>query len=153
MATRGVEGYQEAAHRCRRRRIGQKQLLELLALACEPAQAQGRATPTLDEMVERAALRGVVKQISRSHLQRILQAGDMRPHRVRQWLHSPDPQFRQKVNEICALYRQAPKGSVVLSVDEKTGIQAIERKHADRAPKRARVRRQEFEYIDRKSVV
>lgn len=39
-----------------------------------------------------------------------------------QWI---GPQFRQKVNAICALYRQAPKGSVVLSVDEKTGIQAI----------------------------
>ena len=89
----------------------------------------------------------MVTQISRSHLQRILQAGDMRPHRVRQWLHSPDPQFRQKVNAICALYRQAPKGSVVLSVDEKTGIQAIERKHADRAPVPGRARRREFEYI------
>jgi transposase len=66
---------------------------------------------------------------------------------VRQWLHSPDPQFRQKVNAICALYRQAPKGSVVLSVDEKTGIQAIERKYADRAPAPGRARRREFEYV------
>ena len=65
----------------------------------------------------------------------------------RQWLHSPEPQFRQKVNAICALYRQAPKGSVVLSVDEKTGIQAIERKHADRAPAPGRARRREFEYV------
>jgi len=48
---------------------------------------------------------------------------------VRQWLHSPDPQFREKVNAICKLYRKAPPGSVVLSIDEKTGIQAIERKH------------------------
>jgi hypothetical protein len=83
----------------------------LLALACVPAELQGRATPTLDELVDRAVERGVVKQISRSHLQRILQSGDLRPHRVRQWLHSPDPQFRQKANEICALYRRAPKGS------------------------------------------
>jgi hypothetical protein len=44
----------------------------------------------------------------------------LRPHRVKQRLHSPDPQFRQKVNEICALYHRAPKGSDVLSVDEKT---------------------------------
>ena len=66
---------------------------------------------------------------------------------MRQWLHSPDPQFREKVNAICALYRQAPKGSVVLSIDEKTGIQAIERKHADRAPRPGRARRREFEYI------
>ncbi len=147
LARQGLQGLRELARSGRPRRIGPAQRLELLSLACEPAQAQGRATPTLDELVDRAVRRGVVKQISRSHLQRILQAGDMRPHRVRQWLHSPDPQFRQKVNEICALYRCAPKGSVVLSVDEKTGIQAIERKHADRAPVPGRARRREFEYI------
>jgi transposase len=147
LARQGLEGLQEAGRSGRPRRIDAAQRLELLSLACEPAQAQGRATPTLDELVDRALERGVVAQLSRSHLQRILQAGDMRPHRVRQWLHSPDPQFRQKVNAICALYRQAPKGSVVLSVDEKTGIQAIERKHADRAPAPGRSRRREFEYI------
>ncbi len=147
LARKGVQGLQEMPRPGRPRRIGEAQRLELLALACEPAELQGRSTPTLDELVDRAVERGVVQQISRSHLQRILQAGDMRPHRVRQWLHSPDPQFREKVNEICALYRQAPRGSVVLSVDEKTGIQAIERKHADRTPKSGRSRRREFEYI------
>ncbi|NDZ12898.1 IS630 family transposase [Variovorax sp. WS11] len=147
LARQGLKGLDEVARPGRPRRIGASQRLELLSLACEPAQTQGRATPTLDELVERAVERGVVTQISRSHLQRILQAGDLRPHRVRQWLHSPDPQFRQKVNAICALYRQAPKGSVVLSVDEKTGIQAIERKYADRAPARGRARRREFEYV------
>ena len=147
LARQGVQGLQEAPRPGRPRRIRETQRLELLALACEPAEANGRATPTLDELVDRAVERGVVKQISRSHLQRILQAGDLRPHRVRQWLHSPDPQFRHKVNEICALYAQAPQGSVVLSIDEKTGIQAIERKHLDRAPVPGRLRRREFEYI------
>ena len=147
LARQGLKGLDEVARTGRPRRISPAQRLQLLSLACEPAQVQGRSTPTLDELVERAVQRGVVTQISRSHLQRILQAGDLRPHRVRQWLHSPDPQFRQKVNEICALYRQAPKGSVVLSVDEKTGIQAIERKHADHAPGPGRARRREFEYI------
>jgi transposase len=147
LARQGLKGLEELARPGRPRRIGPSQRLELLSLACEPAEVHGRATPTLDELVDRAVERGVVKHISRSHLQRILQAGDVRPHRVRQWLHSPDPQFRQKVKEICALYRQAPKGSVVLCVDEKTGIQAIERKHADRAPQPGRARRREFEYI------
>jgi transposase len=147
LACQGVQGLQEVARSGRPRRIGAAQRLELLALACERAEPQGRATPTLDELVDRAIERGVVSQLSRSHLQRILQAGDLRPHRVRQWLHSPDPQFRQKVNAICALYRQAPKGSAVLSVDEKTGIQALQRKHADRAPQPGRARRREFEYV------
>lgn len=146
LARQGLKGLQEVARSGLPRRIGQAQRLELLSLACEPAEARGRTTPTLDELVERAVERGVVTQISRSHLQRIPQAGDVRPHRIRQWLHSPDPQFRQKVNAICALYRK-PKGSVVLTVDEKTGSQAIERKHADRAPVPGRARRREFEYI------
>jgi hypothetical protein len=80
-------------------------------------------------------------------VQRILQAGDVRPHRVQQWLHSPDPAFREKVNVICKLYRKAPKNAVVLSIDGKTGIQAIERKHPGRAPAAGRLRRREFEYI------
>lgn len=147
VATQGISGLQEIRRPGRPRRIADVQRLQLLALACEPAEAQGRATPTLDELRERAVQRGVVQHVSRSHLQRILQAGDVRPHRVRQWLHSPDPQFREKVNAICELYRQAPKGSVVLSIDEKTGIQAIERKHADRPPRPGRARRREFEYI------
>ena len=147
LACFGVEGLQEAPRPGRPRRLADAQRLQLLALACQPAEQGGRATPTLDELCERATTLGVVDSVSRSHLQRILQAGDVRPHRVRQWLHSPDPQFREKVNAICRLYRQAPKGSVVLSIDEKTGIQAIERKHADRAPQPGRLRRREFEYI------
>jgi len=147
LACFGIEGLQEAPRSGRPRRLADAQRLQLLALACQPAEAAGRSTPTLDDLCESAAAQGVVESISRSHLQRILQAGDMRPHRVRQWLHSPDPQFREKVNAICELYRQPPKGSVVLSIDEKTGIQAIERKRADRAPRPGRVRRREFEYV------
>lgn len=116
-------------------------------LACQPAQQRGRATPTLDELCERATAHGEVDSVSRSHLQRILQACDVRPHRVRQWLHSPDPQFREKINAICRLHRQAPEGSVVLSIDEKNGSQAIEHKRADRAPQPGRLRRREFEDI------
>jgi transposase len=147
VASQGAGGLREVQRPGRPRLIGDAQRLQLLALACEPAERYGRSTPTLDELCERAAALGVVEQISRSHMQRILQAAELRPHRVRQWLHSVDPQFREKVNEICALYRRAPKDSVVLSIDEKTGIQAIERKHWDRPPSLARVRRQEFEYI------
>jgi transposase len=63
------------------------------------------------------------------------------------WLHSPDPEFREKVNRICELYHRPPPGSVVLCIDEKTGIQAIERKHQERNPRPGRTRRREFEYI------
>ena len=61
-------------------------------------------------------------------------------------MHSPDPQFREKVSEITALYLQPPPGAVVLSIDEKTGMQALERRFPDRPPARGRRRRREFEY-------
>ena len=143
----GLAGLVERARSGRPRRITPAELLQVISLACEPAEEGGRSTPTLDELVERSVERGVVSQISRSHLHRILVAGDLRPHRVQQWLHSPDPAFREKVNVICDLYRKAPKGSVVLSVDEKTSIQAVERKHLDRPSLPGRFRRREFEYV------
>lgn len=148
VANQGAAGLCEAQRPGRPRVIiGDAQRLQLLALACEPAERYGRSTPTLDELCERATALGVVEQISRSHMRRLPQAAELRPHRVRQWLHSVDPQFREKVNAICALYRRTPKGSVVLSIDEKTGIQASERKHWGKPPGPERLRRQEFEYI------
>lgn len=147
IARQGVQGIREGERSGRPPRITHEARLQLIALACEAQEPEGRVTPTLDEIAARAVERGVVEQISRSHVQRILQAGDVRPHRVQQWLHSPDPAFREKVNGICKLYRKAPRNAVVLSIDEKTGIQAIERKHPGRAPAPGRLRRREFEYI------
>ena len=147
-ADAGVEGLCDATRKGRPRRISEEARLELIAVACEPLRmAGGRTTPTLEEIRTRVIDREVVKTISRSHLHRILQAGDVRPHRVRMWLHSPAPEFRAKVNRICELYHSPPAGSVVLCIDEKTGMQAIERKHQDRDPRPGRTRRREFEYI------
>ena len=147
IAQQGAQGLREGERSGRPPRITQETRLQLIALACEAQEAEGRVTPTLDEIVVRAIERGIVEQISRSHLQRILQAGDVRPHRLRQWLHSPDPAFREKVNVICKLYRKAPRNAVVLSIDEKTGIQAIERKHPGRAPAPGQLRRREIKYV------
>ena len=88
IARQGAQGIREAERSGRPPRITQETRLQLIALACEVQEAQGRATPTLDEIVTRAVERGIVEQISRSHVQRILQAGDVRPHRVQQWLHA-----------------------------------------------------------------
>jgi transposase len=148
VARQGIKALGDAPRSGRARRIDAATRLELIALACEPLRTDGgRTTPTIDEVRRRAVDRGVVKEISRSYLHHILQAGDVRPHRVRMWLHSPDPDFREKVNEICELYHNPPKNSVVLSIDEKTGMQAVERKHPDRDSRPGRLRRREFEYI------
>src|SRR6516162_8518337 len=85
--------------------------LELIALACEPVPGRaGKATRTIAELTHEAAARGLVDRISWSSYQRLLAEVDLRPHRIRGWLHSPDPQFREKVTEITALYLQPPAG-------------------------------------------
>jgi transposase len=71
---------------------------------------------------------------------------------VRQWLTpAPDEQFDEKVEDINSLYRQAPeltkRGERVLSTDELTGVQALERKHPGLPMLPGKVERQEFEYI------
>jgi hypothetical protein len=60
--------------------------------------------------------------------------GDLKPHLIRYWLTPvQDEQIDQKVEEINNLYQQAPElakaGECVVSTDELTGVQALERKH------------------------
>lgn len=88
-------------------------------------------------------------RLSRSEIGRILRAEEIRPHRVRMWLHSPDPDFTPKVEAICKLYLDPPKDGVVVCVDEKTGIQALGRKHPGRPAVPGRDGRREFEYLRR----
>ncbi|MFD9791432.1 IS630 family transposase [Streptomyces sp. NPDC059070] len=86
--------------------------------------------------------------VSVSQVGRILAALQVKPHRVRGWLTRPaDPHFFTKAADVCALYRNCPPRSVVVSVDEKTAMAARSRRHPDRLPGRGRVRRREFEYV------
>jgi len=101
----------------------------LLALACgRPADFGVAFRPvwTLDCLHETYhRLYPDLTPMSRTTLARILGEAEIRPHRVRLWLHSPDPRFREKVTEICALYAKPPPGSVVLCIDEKTGMPSL----------------------------
>ena len=86
--------------------------------------------------------------ISPSQVGRILADLDVKPHLVRGWLNRPnDPEFFTKARAICDLYRNPPPNAVLLSVDEKTGIQAKSRKYLTAAVRSGRVARQEFEYV------
>jgi hypothetical protein len=78
----------------------------------------------------------------------------LQPHRSRYWLNADpeDPEaFRQQVGAVCAVYEQAgwlaERGIHVVSTDEKTGIQALERLYPDIPPGPGRVQLREFEYI------
>lgn len=58
---------------------------------------------------------------------RILREHKLQPHRLRTFTFSPDPRFAEKLLEVVALYMNPPENALVLCVDEKTGIQALDR--------------------------
>jgi transposase len=86
--------------------------------------------------------------VSASQVGRILAEADLKPHQVRGWLNRPnDPHFFTRAGQICGLYRNPPANTVLLSLDEKTGIQAKSRKHPTRPAAPGRRERREFEYV------
>jgi transposase len=121
---------------------------EVIKLACqrpEGSKAPFRQVWTLNSLQE--ALREETGAgLSRSEIQRILQTEQLRPHRLRLWLHSPDPEFQSKVQRICELYAEPPEGATVLCVDEKSGVQALERRYPTQGPHCGKPGRFEFEY-------
>ncbi|WP_239396924.1 IS630 family transposase [Frankia sp. CiP3] len=88
-------------------------------------------------------------QVSPATVGRVLAEAEVRPHRVRGWLNRADnPDFWRQAGEVCRLYLDGPvDGTLLLSVDEKTGIQAKSRKHPEIPARPGRDTRREFEYI------
>jgi putative transposase len=66
-------------------------------------------------------------RLSKSTVHRIWQAFGLEPHRQRHFKLSNDPFFVEKVRDIVGLYLNPPENAVVLCVDEKSQIQALER--------------------------
>ncbi len=65
--------------------------------------------------------------ISQSKVNKILQEHDLKPHRVEYWCgKSTDPEFESKMLKIVGLYMNPPQNAIVLCIDEKTQIQALD---------------------------
>ncbi len=75
------------------------------------------------------SVRGVATKtgISKSTVQRYFTLFGVQPHRTKSFKLSPDPFFIEKVRDIVGLYLNPPDHALVLSVDEKSQIQALER--------------------------
>jgi transposase len=65
--------------------------------------------------------------LTQSAVLRIWRAFGLQPHRVETWKLSKDPQFIDKVRDVVGLYLDPPERAVVLCVDEKSQIQALDR--------------------------
>jgi transposase len=74
-----------------------------------------------------AAMMAAASGISVSSVQRIWRSHGLQPHRMRQFKLSNDPQFAAKLKDIVGLYVDPPAHAIVLSFDEKSQIQALDR--------------------------
>ncbi|QKY71296.1 IS630 family transposase [Lentibacillus sp. CBA3610] len=127
-----------------------QQRCEVIAIACDQPWNYGYSTHThwnLDILSEAAAHNAQGPVMSRSSVQRTLKRNDLHPQSYEMWLHSKDPRFREKVNDVVSLYLDPPKDAVVISVDEKTGMQALERKMEPQPALPGKSGRYEHEYI------
>ena len=106
---------------------------------------------SLDDLAFQILKDAHYRDMSRSTIQRVLVEADLQPHRSRYWLKRHDPDFEARALEICGVYLEAFRlrqgGELVVSVDEKTGIQALQRLHETLPVQAGRIERREFEYV------
>ena len=118
---------------------------KLIAKACtrppKTPEGQRRERWTYEEL---AAAVGM----SSTHAHTILARADVKPHRTDYWVMSDfsDPRFEQRLREVCGLYVDPPENVLVVSIDEKTGIQAKAPTKPDITPAPGKPARREHEY-------
>ncbi len=86
-------------------------------------------------------------EVSDRTVGRILHDADLQPHRQKMYLTSHDEEFREKRDDVLRLYYETPTDEHIICLDEKTGIQALERRYADIPMQPGQPVRREFEYI------
>jgi len=130
-------------------------ILQIFFIACEDPMNSGRpisqwsAREIADEMIKRK----IVDTISERQVKRFLQQAELKPHLSRYWCNSTEkrgPEFDNKVRMICDLYLNvsdyAKQNIRIFSMDEKTGIQGIERDAPTKRMKPGRVEQCEHNY-------
>jgi transposase len=85
--------------------------------------------------------------ISQSKVFQILKQADLKPHKIEYWCgKSKDPEFEEKMMKIVGLYMSPPKNALVICVDEKTQIQALDRTQPELPLKAGNPKRQTATY-------
>ena len=83
---------------------------------------------------------GRASSLSKASVQRIWNAHGLKPHLVRTFKLSNDPLFVEKLQDVVGLYMNPPEHALVLSIDEKSQIQALDRTQPGLPMKKGRVR-------------
>ena len=135
-------------------RITADQRCQIEALACEKPEKSGRPIThwTHREIADELIHRKIVETISPRHAGRLLKEGDLKPHLIRYWLTpASDERSDEKIKDINDLYQRAPalaqQGERLISNDELTGVQALERTQPGLPLQPGQVERREYEYI------
>jgi transposase len=117
-------------------------------------------TPKLEarilELTRRAPVGGATQWSTRtlaarlglSHMTvaRVWRKHGLKPHRIERYMASNDPDFEKKAADIIGLYLNPPQHAAVFCVDEKTAIQALDRKDPVLPLSPGRIERHGFEY-------
>ncbi len=116
---RRINGLTDAPRSGRPRRIDEDEVQRVLAMTLETPPDGG----THWSVRRLAAATG----ISPTTVHRIWREHKLKPHQVRSFKFSKDPKLVEKIIDVVGLYLDPPKGALVLCVDEKTQIQALDR--------------------------
>ncbi len=120
------------------RRYGHDKRVEVFKTACSPP-PEGETHWTVRSLAETVG-------VGKSQTQAILAEADLKPHQVRSWLTSLDPNFDTKRSDVCGLYLSPPENAIVVSIDEKTQVQAKQPIRKELPIEPGRPARREFEY-------
>ena len=116
---RGLDGLADAPRSGRPRQIDDAEVQRVLAKTLEPP-----PDGSTHWSVRRLA---VATGLSPTTVHRIWRDHKLKPHQVRSFKFSRDPRLAEKIVDVVGLYLDPPKGALVLCVDEKTQIQALDR--------------------------
>ena len=136
-----------------RRLFPPQQQHNIMALATQPPRQEGHPITqwSINDLTRAVVAKGLVESIGPATIWRLLDQAAIKPHRWHYWLNSPDKEFDRKMLDVVTLYMNALKmykaGEIVLSVDEKTSIQALERRYPTIEGGAGSIARIEYEYI------
>jgi transposase len=116
----GLDGLKDACRSGKPKTITPEQKTMVIEKAC--SKPQGGYTNWSQERIAKEI------GISQSKVFQILKQADLKPHKIEYWCGKPrDPEFEEKMINIVGLYMSPPENAIVICVDEKTQIQALDR--------------------------
>jgi transposase len=150
-AAHGVTGLRDADRPGRPRRIAAEERCSVIAAACATPERFGLegVTEWSGRLLASCLIdSGQVTAISARTVQRILARAALKPHRCEYWKRATDPAFTVKMRPVIDLYLHPPADGPVWSIDEKTSIQALQRRFPDLPLRRpGELAKREAEYI------